>query len=205
MTACGNPVWILSSEGRGYWDFFSTESQDGWGWKRALEVIWSNISAQAASTTAACPELYADNLNVSKYEEMTQPNWATCSVTLTGEFLPYVQTVPPVFQFVPIASGPVSEHHRKEPGSSSVHSSFRHSYSLTGFLAEATLLQAEHAQLCSFPHRGDPPVPTSSLQPLLDFPLYLSHEGQPTTGHRVSGPASPALSGVEGLPPRTRW
>lgn len=32
-----------------------TESKNGWGWKRPLEVIWSNYPAQAGSSRASCP------------------------------------------------------------------------------------------------------------------------------------------------------
>lgn len=103
-------------------------------------------------------------MNISKYEELPQPHWANCWVTLTGQFFPYVQTVSPVFQFVPIASVSVSGHHRKKSRSSSIHTPFRQSYSLMRFPAEALVLQAGHAQLCAFPHRGDAPVPSLSLQ-----------------------------------------
>lgn len=94
---------------------------------------------------------------------MPKHHWATCLVT-QRRFFPLYPDSTSCVSFC--ASCLWSCLYRKEPGSSSVHPSFRHSYSLMRFPSEAPLLQAECAQLCAFPHRGAAPVPLSSLQPL---------------------------------------
>ena len=56
-----------------------TESQDSWGWKGPLEVIWSNPFAQAWPPTAGCPGLRPDSFWVSPRMETPQPLWAACA------------------------------------------------------------------------------------------------------------------------------
>lgn len=38
-----------------------TESQNGWGWKAPLEVIWSNSTAQAGWPGSSCPGTYPNS------------------------------------------------------------------------------------------------------------------------------------------------
>lgn len=166
---------------------FFMESLDSWGWRRPLEVIWSNISAQAVSSRAACPALYADNFWISPsmrrcHNFIGQPAWS-----LTGEFFPYIQTVPPVFHFVPLASGPVSLEKSlthllyTSPPGIHIHwwNSLLRLFSRLNMHSSVLVLTEEMLQ--SLHHLYDP---------WLDFPLCLSHEGQPTTGHSSSGVAS---------------
>jgi len=51
--------------------------------------------------------------------ETPQPLWGTCASAWSPsqqKSVPDVQREPPVFQFVPIASGPATGHHPEEPG-----------------------------------------------------------------------------------------
>ena len=58
-------------------------------------------------------------------------NLSQCSVTLrVKKFFSDVQREPPVFQFAPIASGPITGHHWKQPAPSSLHSPSRYLYTL---------------------------------------------------------------------------
>ena len=63
-----------------------TESQSGWGWKGPLEVVWSNLPAQAGPPRASRPGPCPDDFWTSLRMETPQPPWETwyqCSVTLT--------------------------------------------------------------------------------------------------------------------------
>lgn len=51
------------------------ESQDGWGWKGPLEVIWSNSNAQARPSKASCPGTYPDGSWISPKMKTPQAPW----------------------------------------------------------------------------------------------------------------------------------
>jgi len=110
--------------------------------------------------------------------------------------------IPPIFQFVSIASGLVTGHHWKEPGSGFFAPSLQLFMDIYKILPEPSLLQAEQPQ---FPQpfligRGVP-VPSPSLWPFAGLsPVCpcLSRTGEPRTGHSTPGEASPVLSRGEG-------
>ena len=70
-----------------------------------------------------------------------------CLVTLPVKAFPDVQGEPPVFQFVPIASGPLTEPHCKEPGSVLFAPYFQVFIYMNMIPPTPSLLQAEQSQL----------------------------------------------------------
>ena len=83
-----------------------------------LEIIWSISPAQAGPPRARTVSTWL--LNNSKEGDPTSflGNLCQCLVTVTArKMFPGVHTAPPVFHFVPIASGSVTRHHWEESGS----------------------------------------------------------------------------------------
>ena len=60
-----------------------TESQDGWGWKVALEVIWSNFPLKAGSPRAGWSGAPPVGFLISPMMEASQLWWATSFTLLT--------------------------------------------------------------------------------------------------------------------------
>lgn len=52
---------------------YECHNQNGWGWKGALDVILSNLPAQAKPPTASCTGLCLDDFGVSPRKQTTQP------------------------------------------------------------------------------------------------------------------------------------
>jgi len=101
------------------------ESQNDWGWKRCLEVIWSNFSTQAGSVAKghvqrASEYLYGWRL----YNLAWQPVPVLGHLHCTRVF-PDVKREPCVFQFVHIVPASIIRHHWKEPGSTFFAPSFQ--------------------------------------------------------------------------------
>ena len=55
----------------------SYESQNGVGWKGALEIIWPKPTARAGPPTAGCPGPCPDGFWISPRMETPQPPWVT--------------------------------------------------------------------------------------------------------------------------------
>lgn len=94
-----------------------TGSHNGWSWKGHLDVIWSNLPAQAGPPK---PNFWDFFFNIPKDWDFTTSLGNLLSVLHhlhTKNVFPDVQKAPPVFQPVPIASDPVIRHHWKAPGS----------------------------------------------------------------------------------------
>ena len=139
----------------------------------------------------------------------TQSQMPVFSHPHSERVFPDIQRGFPVFQFVPIASSPVTGHHWKEPGCILFASSlkvFIHVWDPPSwaFPSPGWTVPAFSA----FPHRRDVPVPPSSSWPFIGpSPVCrrLSCTGEPRTGHSTPGVASPVLSRGEGEPPSTCW
>ena len=99
------------------------ESQNCGDWKAPLEVIWSNPLCSIRATQATLHRMgslsiWLLNISIDGDSTTLLGNLCQCLVTLTVKTVfPDVQREPPVFQFTPIASGPVTGHHREKPGS----------------------------------------------------------------------------------------
>lgn len=52
---------------------YNTDSQNGWGWKGLLDIIWSKFPPPAGTTTADRPAPYSGGLLVSPRRKKTQP------------------------------------------------------------------------------------------------------------------------------------
>ena len=96
------------------------ETQNDQGWKGSLEVIWSNPPVQAWPRRVSCPGPCLDSFWISSRRRIH--NLSGQLVPVRGQphsekVFPDVQREPPLFQCVPGASGPVTGHHWKEPGS----------------------------------------------------------------------------------------
>jgi len=123
---------------------------------------------------------------------------------------PDVQREAPVFQVVPIASGPVTGHHSKKPGSIFIAPSLQVFLYIGKILPKPSLLQAGQSQL------SQPVLTQDTLQslhhlrgPSLDFPppapvCPCLLRWEPRTGHSTPGVASPEQSRGEGSPLSTR-
>ena len=185
------------------------ESQNSWGWHGQLEVIWSKPQYQTRPPRASCLGPCIDSFWISLKRETPQTLWATCaSFQLPSQqnSFPDVQTAPPLFHFVPIASDPVTGHHWKE--------SVFFAPSLWGGVNTHTdkillsLLYAEQCQLSQPFVIGEMLQSLSHLcGPLLDCLQYVPifHTEEPRTGHSAPGVAMPVLSRGEGSPPLTSW
>ena len=57
----------------------SEESQNSWGWNKALEVVWSNSPAQARPPEAGWPGPCPGSFLISSRMESPQPLSATCA------------------------------------------------------------------------------------------------------------------------------
>lgn len=92
---CNLALWIWFSK------LLVTESQKGWGWKRPLGVIKSNIPAQAGSPRACCSGFcpYSSCITSGKETPWTTSldNLLWCSVTLT---------IKQLFMLIVISIGP---------------------------------------------------------------------------------------------------
>ena len=112
-------------------------------------VFWSNPLAQAGSPKAGRPVPRSDSfwMSVSKDGHTTTSSGNLCQCLVTCQVFPDVQTEPPVLQFVPIASGPVTGHHWKVPGSICFTLSLQVFICIDEIRPEPSLLQAEQSQL----------------------------------------------------------
>lgn len=74
------PLCSLTAKQRTLKNFsvYTSESQNGWGWKKTLEVIWSNFPPLAVLPRASCQGPHPDSLWVSPGMETLQLIWATC-------------------------------------------------------------------------------------------------------------------------------
>ena len=120
---------MLSSAPGCYWHLLVplTDSQSGWGRKGGSGGQLVQPPAQAGPPRATSRRL----LNISKDGESTTSlgNLCQCLVTSHSQkVFPDVQREPPVFQFVPIASCPVTGYHWKGLALSSSHPPFRYLY-----------------------------------------------------------------------------
>jgi len=79
--------------------------------------------------------------------ETPPPLRETCASAHRKKVFPDVQWEPPVFVFVPTASGPVTGHHWKEPGSVLFTSSVQVFAYIEKIPPEPSLLPAEQSQL----------------------------------------------------------
>jgi len=120
-----------------------TDSQNSWGWKGLLEVIKRRASSRLPMTMSR------QLLDISMVEDSTtsMSKLCQCSVTITVKLFPDVQREPPVFQAVLTASGSVTGHHWKEPGSVCFTPSLQVFIYIDKIPTEPSLLQAEQFQL----------------------------------------------------------
>lgn len=179
-----------------------TESQSSCGRTGPLEVIWSNLPAQAGLSWAACPGLCLDSFPVSSRMEIPLLLLVTCASAQPpyGEkMLSDVQKESPVFQFVPIASCPITRHHRK-----SLALSFFYML-LSGIYISCTDAPwAFSFHLWECPSSLNPFLIEEMLQlliilcPLLDAPQYVHVlppcTGEPRPRHSTPRSASSGLS-----------
>ena len=112
---------------------------------------------------------------------------------------PDVEREPPVFQFVPTASGPVTGHHWEEPGSTLFSPSLQVFIHSDKTLPTPSLLflQVEQSQLSQLFLTGDMfQSPNRFSGPLLDCPQYVqvSCNEEPRTRHSTSGVATSATT-----------
>ena len=110
-----------------------TESQTGWGWKGPLEVIWSNAPGPAEPLRVGCPELGPDGFWISQrmgIHHLSGQPVPVLSHPHSEKTFPDVHREPPVFQFVPTASGLVTQRHWKRLAPTYFHPPFRYFYTL---------------------------------------------------------------------------
>lgn len=80
------------------------ETQNGWGWKEPLELIWSNPLAQSG-LLVICAEPCLESFWISaRWETSSLNNLWQCS-------FPDILKETSVFRFVPVAFDPVTRHH----------------------------------------------------------------------------------------------
>ena len=136
-------------------------------------------------------------LNISKYEDYTTSLGNLCQrlVTLTVKtcFLMFRWNL----QFVPIASGPVTSKHLKEPGFVSFEHSLQVYIYIDKILSEPSPLQP------GVPDRCSSPLIILLLSLLLHhiykhiyINIYIYCTQEPRTGHRNTGGAESALYSI---------
>jgi len=120
--------------------------QNSWNWKRAMEVTWINLLAQAGALdhiTQDCVRTAFEYCQGRRLLKSGQSIPVLC-YPQRNEGFTWIQTELPVFQFVPIASCPISfRHHWKEHGPN-LTPPFRYLHTLK---RSPCLLQAEQVQL----------------------------------------------------------
>jgi len=100
--------------------FTGSDSQNGWCWKAPLEVIWSNSLLKQGylePVAQGCVQTAFEYLQGWRLHNLSGQPVPVLGHPDSKKVFPDVQRQPPVFQLVPIASGPGTRHHWKEPGS----------------------------------------------------------------------------------------
>lgn len=94
-----------------------TEPQNVWDWKGPLEVIWSTTQLKQGHLEQVAQghvQMAFESLQGWRSHNLSGPV-PVLSYPHTDKMFLDVQREPHVFQFVPIACGPVTEHHWKVP------------------------------------------------------------------------------------------
>jgi len=89
-----------------------SETKNIWSLKGCLEDNWSNPSSQAKPPTASCSGPCPDDFWIPPRWETPWPLSATCSSAQSPSRWKRISLSPeepPVFQFMPVASGPVTK------------------------------------------------------------------------------------------------
>ena len=178
----------------------SQKSLNSQGRKAPLERIWSSSPAWSR----LCPATVWG----SPVMEVPQPLWTACFMLFTIPtvfFFSYSNLEPPVFQSVPTASRPVTEHYWEEHISVFSTQEFAHLDKISLSLLFSKQNSASSLSL-SWYERCSKPLTTfvalrqacSSMSPSLSY--CGTH---PWTQH--SRWVSPLLSTGEGSPPSNRW
>lgn len=91
-------------------------NQNSWGWKGPLKV-WSTYPAQTGLATELCPGLCPNYFSIHEWRlhDLSEQPVPVLGHSPSKKPFPDIQMEPPVFQFVPIASGPVTGCHWREP------------------------------------------------------------------------------------------
>jgi len=168
----------------------------------------SNCPAQAEPPRAGCPGPSPGGFWISPRMKTPQPPRATCakrSVNPHNEkVFPDLQREPPVFQFLPIGTGPVIGHHWKESGSIVFAPSLQTFIYVDNSPSKPCLLEAEQSQLSQHFLVVEMFQSLNSCHgPSLDSLQFicLSCIGEPRTGHSTPGVTSPVLCRGEGSSP----
>ena len=162
-----------------------TESQNGWGWKGPLEVIWSNTPAQAGPPRSACLGPSPGHFWISPRMQTQLPLWATCACAHSpSQCFPMFRGNLLCFSLCPLPLVLLLGATEKSLVPSSLHPLFRYLHTLIRCPLSLFLSWLNSLSQLSH-HRRDFPVRYPSLWPLVGLPplLDVSCTGKPRIAH----------------------